>query len=57
MKDIIAGEGVCAEYACKVNCDNFQEMFRAMDDEYMQARAADIGDKMCIRDSSFGPAR
>ena len=44
MKDIIAGEGVCAEYACKVNCDNFQEMFRAMDDEYMQARAADIGD-------------
>ncbi|MDO5142149.1 MAG: phosphoenolpyruvate--protein phosphotransferase [Eubacteriales bacterium] len=44
MKDIIAAESVCAEYACKVNCENFQQMFRAMDDEYMQARAADIGD-------------
>lgn len=44
MKNIIDDEGVCAEYACKVNCENFQEMFRAMDDEYMQARAADIGD-------------
>ena len=44
MKAIIADEGVCAEYACKVNCENFQEMLRAMDDEYMQARAADVGD-------------
>ncbi len=44
MKEIIAGESVCAEYACKINCDNFQDMFRAMDDEYMQARAADVGD-------------
>lgn len=44
MKDIISAENVCAEYACKVNCENFQQMFRAMDDEYMQARAADIGD-------------
>ena len=32
------------EYACFVNCENFQAMFRALDDEYMQARAADIGD-------------
>ncbi len=37
-------ESVCAEFACMVNCENFQAMFRAMDDEYMQARAADIGD-------------
>ncbi len=44
MKEIIAGESVCAEYACKINCDNFQDMLRAMDDEYMQARAADVGD-------------
>lgn len=44
MKNIIADENVCAEYACKVNCENFQEMFRAMDSEYMQARAADVGD-------------
>lgn len=44
MTGIIADEKVCAEYACFVNCENFQQMFRAMDDEYMQARAADIGD-------------
>ena len=44
MTNLIADEMVCAEYACFVNCENFQAMFRAMDDEYMQARAADIGD-------------
>ena len=44
MKNIIEDEKVCAEYACKVNCENFQAMFRAMDSEYMQARAADVGD-------------
>ncbi len=44
MTNLIADEQVCAEYACSVNCENFQEMFRSMDDEYMQARAADIGD-------------
>lgn len=44
MTNLIADEKVCAEYACFVNCENFQAMFRAMDDEYMQARAADIGD-------------
>ena len=27
-----------------VNCDELSAMFRALDDEYMQARAADIGD-------------
>lgn len=44
MTNMIAEEKVCAEYACFCNCENFQQMFRAMDDEYMQARAADIGD-------------
>ena len=44
ITNLIADEMVCAEYACFVNCENFQAMFRAMDDEYMQARAADIGD-------------
>lgn len=44
MTNLIAEEKICAEYACFVNCENFQAMFRAMDDEYMQARAADIGD-------------
>lgn len=44
MTNLIADENVCAEYACFANCENFQAMFRAMDSEYMQARAADIGD-------------
>ena len=44
MTNIVTDEKVCAEYACFVNCENFQAMFRALDDEYMQARAADIGD-------------
>ena len=44
MTNLVEEEKVCAEYACFVNCENFQAMFRAMDDEYMQARAADIGD-------------
>ena len=44
MTNEIADESVCAEFACMVNCENFQAMFRALDDEYMQARAADIGD-------------
>ena len=44
ITNLIADEMVCAEYACFVNCENFQAMFRVMDDEYMQARAADIGD-------------
>ena len=44
MKEIVAEECVIAEYACKANCENFQDIFRAMDDEYMQARAADVGD-------------
>lgn len=44
MTGLIADEKISAEYACFCNCENFQQMFRSMDDEYMQARAADIGD-------------
>lgn len=44
MTDLVAAEMVCAEYACSVNGENFQEMFRSLDDEYMQARAADVAD-------------
>lgn len=44
MTNCIANESVSAEYACFVNAENFQAMFRAMDSEYMQARAADVGD-------------
>ncbi|MGE4549505.1 MAG: phosphoenolpyruvate--protein phosphotransferase [Intestinibacillus sp.] len=44
MLDMIAAERVCAEYACERNRESFEAMFRAIDDEYMQARAADIRD-------------
>ena len=44
IKEIISGEGVSAEYACTANSENFQQMFLSMDDEYMQARAADVHD-------------
>ena len=41
---IIRTEMVNAEYAVAVTGDNFAGMFAAMDDEYMQARAADVKD-------------
>lgn len=41
---MIQGQNVNAEYAVAVTADNFVEMFEAMDDSYMQARAADIRD-------------
>lgn len=41
---VIDSEGVNAEYAVAVTGDNFAEMFAAMDDSYMQARAADVKD-------------
>ncbi|MDE6640293.1 MAG: phosphoenolpyruvate--protein phosphotransferase, partial [Acetatifactor sp.] len=41
---IIEDQGVNAEYAAAVTADNFAEMFSAMDDEYMMARAADVRD-------------
>lgn len=41
---VIRTEMVNAEYAVAVTGDNFAGMFVGMDDEYMQARAADIKD-------------
>lgn len=42
--NMIETEKVNAEYAVAVTGDNFSEMFAAMDDDYMKARAADIKD-------------
>ncbi len=44
IKDQIAEDMVCAEYACFVACENYQAMLRSLDDEYMQGRVADVGD-------------
>ncbi len=41
---MITTQGVNAEYAVAMTGDNFAEMFAAMDDSYMQARAADVKD-------------
>lgn len=42
--NMIQTQNVNAEYAVAVTGDNFSEMFAAMDDEYMKARAADVKD-------------
>ncbi|MCR4955728.1 MAG: phosphoenolpyruvate--protein phosphotransferase [Lachnospiraceae bacterium] len=44
VNTIIETQEVNAEYAVAVTSDNFSSMFAAMDDAYMQARAADIKD-------------
>lgn len=44
INSIIESQNVNAEYAVAVTADNFAEMFAAMDDAYMQARAADVRD-------------
>ena len=44
VNSIIESQSVNAEYAVAVTADNFAEMFSAMDDAYMQARAADVRD-------------
>lgn len=44
IENIIKTQKVNAEYAVAVTGDNFSEMFASMDDEYMQARSADIKD-------------
>lgn len=44
IRNIITTQKVNAEYAVSVTADNFSEMFAAMDDAYMQARAADVKD-------------
>lgn len=42
--NMIQNESVNAEYAVAITGDNFSEMFAAMDDDYMKARAADVKD-------------
>ena len=44
INNIIDSQNVNAEYAVAVTADNFAEMFAAMDDAYMKARAADVRD-------------
>lgn len=44
IQNIIDTQKVNAEYAVSITADNFAEMFSAMDDVYMQARAADVRD-------------
>lgn len=44
IQNIIDTQKVNAEYAVSITVDNFAEMFSAMDDAYMQARAADVRD-------------
>ena len=44
VENIIETQKVNAEYAVAVTGDNFAQMFRAMDDDYMRGRAADVRD-------------
>ncbi len=44
IQNMIATESINAEYAVAITGDNFSEMFAAMDDDYMKARAADVKD-------------
>lgn len=44
IRGIIETQHVNAEYAVALTSDNFSEMFAAMEDMYMRARAADVKD-------------
>lgn len=44
IENIICTQEVNAEYAVATTADNFAAMFSAMDDAYMQGRAADVKD-------------
>lgn len=44
VKNIIAEQGINAEYAVGITADNFAEIFSSMDDAYMKERAADVKD-------------
>ena len=44
VENIIETQKVNAEYAVAVTGDNFAQIFRAMDDDYMRERAADVKD-------------
>lgn len=44
IENIIRSQQLNAEYAVATTADNFAKMFSAMDDAYMQGRAADVKD-------------
>lgn len=44
IHETMAAEGCCAEYAVQTAGERFADMFAAMDDAYLRARAADIRD-------------
>ena len=44
VENIIETQKINAEYVVAVTGDNFAQMFRAMDDDYMRERAADVKD-------------
>lgn len=44
IKERIEQRNLCAEYAVFVTGEDFSDMFKNMDDSYMQARSADIKD-------------
>lgn len=44
VENMITIQGVNAEFAVGATADNFSDMFAAMDDDYMKARAQDIRD-------------
>lgn len=44
ITNMIRTQNVNAEYAVAVTGDNFSEIFAAMEDDYMQARSADVKD-------------
>ena len=44
VENMVSLQGINAEYAVAKTGDNFASMFSEMDDEYMQARAADVKD-------------
>ena len=44
IENIIRTQEVNAEFAVATTADNFAQMFAAMDDAYMQGRAADVND-------------
>jgi phosphotransferase system enzyme I (PtsI) len=44
IKQIVVNEKINIEYAVRTTADKFADMFAAMNDEYMQGRAADVRD-------------
>ncbi|WP_293728435.1 phosphoenolpyruvate--protein phosphotransferase [uncultured Phascolarctobacterium sp.] len=62
IENLIRAEKVNAEYAVQITAADFAAAFAAMDDEYMQARAADVKDVSarvlaCLGDGQDGVER